>query len=89
VDVRRGVLHGVVEQRTDGLVFRAAVVEHQRRHGQHVRDVGHRPAFARLIAVDLVREQQRRVESSRQRHEPITLRRAAGHPRRRAYFRVA
>jgi hypothetical protein len=70
------VLHRVVQQRGDGRVLVAAVLDHERRHRQQVRDVRRGLALARLRRVGLEGEPQRVAEA---RAEDRGAGRSSGH----------
>jgi hypothetical protein len=56
------ILHGIMEQRRDSLVFISAIFEHERRDAHQVRDVRDLRAFANLPCMQLAGQDDRAIE---------------------------
>ena len=63
------VFDRIVQQRRNGHLLVAAVVEHDGGHAQQMRDVRNAALLAVLIAMDLRRKQQSVVEAGGERDE--------------------
>ena len=67
LEIIKASLDGIVQERRDGHVLVAAVLQHQRRDTEQVPDVRNIAPFPRLVAVQVVRIHQRIVEAVTER----------------------
>ena len=60
------IFNGIMQQRRDHFVFRAAVLDDDRRHREQMSDVGNHRAFAGLSRMELMRVHERLIETRRE-----------------------